>query len=67
MRWTTDAPTEPGLYWLHEPRFNPTVVDVMENVAYDLVAVWPGVEDERPISSFSGSRWYGPITPPGDE
>ncbi|WP_454826048.1 hypothetical protein [Paraburkholderia xenovorans] len=67
MKWTTDTPTEQGLYWLHEEDDDPNVVALSKNPVHGMLVLWHGSESETPLSILTNCRWYGPITPPSEE
>ncbi|KVD71799.1 hypothetical protein WI89_00835 [Burkholderia ubonensis] len=68
MKWTTELPTQPGTYWIHEPQYDePEVVVVTDSAARGLIVLTHGSEMDWPVSSYADARWYGPITPPSED
>lgn len=70
MKWTTDRPTAPGLYWvICEHESEPEIVWVTDAFGDDLVVEEHGRdwEDLLQLAIYApGARWYGPVThPPG--
>lgn len=67
MKWTTERPTQPGVYWHDDYKFEPTIVEIKSSLTRGLVLLEPGSESECPLSVLSDCRWYGPLTPPNEE
>src|SRR5260370_41939290 len=68
MKWTTERPTAPGLYWIACARQSePEIVWVSDAFGADLVVEEHGRDWEHMLELAGyapGARWYEPITPP---
>jgi len=63
-KWTTEKPTEDGLYWLRERREPVTIVRVWYwSPDYDAQVSRFDEDWSTPLPCVDG-LWYGPITPP---
>jgi hypothetical protein len=56
--------TAPGFYWVFEHRVRPFVAHVKHDLGNRLVAVYPGYEDEWPMSELDRCRFIGPLEVP---
>jgi hypothetical protein len=69
--WTSEAPTEPGAYWLYN-EYTDTVEPVLiarYSKGPKSKELWMSSYDKKgPWTAVAGARvgisWYGPITPP---
>lgn len=70
MKWTTERPTAPGLYWIAYAReSDPEIVWITNAFGADLIVEEHGRdwEDLLKLADYApDGRWYGPITPPSE-
>lgn len=63
MNWTTETPTEPGLYWFYcytdEPELYTTCLH-----GGRLIGTPVDSDDYSQLSNLAGAFWSGPVTPP---
>lgn len=63
MKWTSDKPTQDGLYWLYSPKdFKEKVSIVKINIKRKFV-YFLGWEVKELLNTIEG-LWYGPLSPP---
>lgn len=67
MTWSNDPPTVPGYWWcLSSDGPRPAVVFVHPGPHGRLWAWRPVESVPYVVSDMPGSRWAGPLTPPGE-
>jgi hypothetical protein len=68
MKWTPEAPTKIGFYWMRLGSGEPTVVEIGPEHGHGELAVWRGDRGfVDPISVYSVAVWCGPLEVPEDE
>lgn len=69
LTWTTDKPTQPGVYWVdgYVIGADAVIIEIRRNapgLPAGLYAWLPGLDDGEYVSEIDGCKWSGPLTPP---
>lgn len=63
--WTSEAPTESGVYWLSLEDGSESIADVQCGAGGgEILAYIPGLARVLRVLDLRGARWAGPIPPP---
>jgi len=68
LEWTDELPSEPGLYWIDDPRYDDAHAATVyeENRELKAQTIGGGVFTVGDEITFTPDRWAGPIPRPSD-